>query len=266
MLDRFGAPVLLAFIFVAPLVLGACDKPRSSTAPAEQDSVDELTRALLVALQQNDAAALVELTSAELAGELDERARTELGRTLVWLGGVERLEQLDEREVVDGIERRYRVHFVDATSELVLTAVQGKVVGFEFDDPSWSSHVERAASIGDLRVAEFAFTGAEGQPIPAPLDPAAIGYSIAIEGLASNLREHEVSIGKVVLDSKGNQVYRQSADDQIRFPEAEVGASGGRITGNVAVPGPGEYELELRITDLVAGEEIVHRERFVIAP
>ncbi|NJK31525.1 MAG: hypothetical protein HC927_03365 [Deltaproteobacteria bacterium] len=145
-----------------------------------------------------------------------------------------------------------------------MTAGGGKMIGFEFDDPSWPTYVERAANSGSLKVAEFALTAPDGQPLTGPLDPKAIHYSIALEGLGSNLREHHVTIDKVVMDAKGTQVYRQREPDDIRFPEAEIGSSGGRLTGSVAVPGPGTYELELKIVDLVGGESIVHRHEFVI--
>ena len=66
------------------------------------------------------------------------------------------------------------------------------------------------------------------------------------------------------VDAGGNEVYRQRQGDDIRFPQAEAGSSGGRITGNFAVPGPGSYTLKLQITDLAAGDTIEHEVAFEI--
>jgi hypothetical protein len=78
------------------------------------------------------------------------------------------------------------------------------------------------------------------------------------------LREHHVVITKLVFDSAGAQVYRQAKDDVVRFSQAETGASGGRISGTVAVPGPGTYELELDIRDMAGSQALTHRVTFSV--
>lgn len=262
-------PLLIVLALTLPLDL-ACKRdhePVQSPASSSEDPVDGLTRNLLLALRQHDDARLAELASVELAASLDEGARAELATTLDWLGAVDELTRLDDHELTNGIERRYQIRFEHGEIEVTITTAGERVHGLLFDELMWAQIVERsvAAAAGSLRVAEFAFITADGEPLPGALkNPKAIHYAIALVGLASNLREHEVSVAKVVFDAKGAQVYKEPEDEQLRFPEADVGASGGRITGSVAVPGKGSYELEIQITDRIAGDAIVHRQPFTI--
>ncbi|MFV8750568.1 hypothetical protein ACNOYE_08440 [Nannocystaceae bacterium ST9] len=260
-------PLLVALALTLPLDLACKRDAQSVEAPeAGEDRLDRLTRDLLLALRRNDEAGLPELAGAELLASLDEPARVELHETLDWLGAIDELTKLGEQPVEGGVERRYAIRFENGEVELTITSQGDRVQGLLFAEDQWRPIVERAAAaaVGDLRVAEFAFTDPKGEPLPAPSDPKAIHYSIALEGLAAELREHEVGVVKAVFDHRGAQVYKEPGEEELRFPEAEVGSTGGRISGRVAVPGKGEYELELRITDRIAGDTIVHRQAFAI--
>jgi hypothetical protein len=253
-----------ASLLVAALLLTsvlACDKNAAPTQSPTEDTVDQLTRELLDALAETDRERALSLSNSALATELDERTMVTVGRTLAWLGPLTSLARSDETPIRGGVERRYGVGFEHGELTITITIVGGKIEGFEFDEGQWDALSERAsqAAAGSLRVAQFAFVGPDGTPLAGPLDPAAIHYSLALEGLDAQLREHHVVIAKQVFDAEGNVDYRQREDDDIRFPQAETGSTGGTITGTVAVPGPGSYELELRITDLVAGRSLVHR-------
>ena len=257
---------LLVLLTLAPLAFTpACKKNGAASKSPELDPVDRLSLELLDALTDGDRDALAKLASATLEADLGDRDLASIARTLLWLGPVE-LEQRGEEAVAGGVRRSYLAHFERGDVELDVVAVNGEVEGFEFEAAAWETLVERAAEVeaGSLRVAEFVFQGPEGQDLPAPTDPAHIDYALAIEGLEIQLREHHVLINKVVVDAGGNEVYRQRQGDDIRFPQAEAGSSGGRITGNFAVPGPGSYTLKLQITDLAAGDTIDHEVAFEI--
>ncbi len=254
------ASLFAALLLLSPLLACETSTAASTEAPSE-DSVDALTRDLLAALTAGDREATQALSNAALATALDERALATLATTLTWLGELGSLARVEDRPVSGGVERRYRAGFERDELTLTVTVVNQKLEGFEFDPGQWEVVSERAAeaAAGSLRVAAFEFVGPDGQPISGPIDPTDVRYSLALEGLDVQLREHHVVIAKQVLDGEGRQVYRQDRDDDIRFPQAEAGAIGGRITGSVMVPGPGRYEVELKITDLVAGQTIVHR-------
>lgn len=254
----------LALLALVPGV-PAC-KRGTTQAPTGEDALDQQTRDVLLALRQRDAERLAELAAPELLDALDERARAQLAATLDWLGSVESLARVEEHALTDGVERRYALAFESGEVELVVTRRADRIAGLEFDAQTWPQLVERAlaAAAGDLRVAEFALTNADGSPQTGKLDPKAIHYAIALEGLAANLREHEVAIHEEVFDRTGALVYKEEHDQVMRFPEAEVGSSGGRITGSFAVPSKGEFRLELRITDRVAEVTIVHEHEFAI--
>lgn len=250
------ASLLVAALLLTPML--ACDKNAGSTQSPGEDATDQQTRELLDALAKGDRERAQSLSNHKLALELDERTVVTVGRTLAWLGPCTGLTRTNEAPVSGGVERRYRVGFEHGEVTLTITIVGDKVEGFEFDQGQWEVLSERAleATAGSLRIAEFSFA--------APLDPAAVNYSLALEGLDAQLREHHVTIDKRVFDQAGNVVYRQREPDDIRFPQAEAGSLGGTITGSVAVTGPGNYELELTITDRIGGKSLVHRTSFAI--
>jgi hypothetical protein len=254
------AVLAFALLLLAPTL--ACDKTASDTkAPVGEDSVDGLTRELLDALADGDRERAQSLATPTLALALDEREVAVVGRTLEWLGPITSLSRRDETPVSGGVERHYRVGFEHGELTLTITAFGDKLEGFAFDPGQWEALSERAtqAAAGSLRIARFELVGPDGQPLTGPLDRSAIRYSLALEGLDAQLREHHVVIAKHVFDADGRVVYQQREDDDIRFPQAETGSNGGTITGSVAVPKPGRYELELKISDLVGAKSLVHR-------
>ncbi len=262
-------PVLVALALALTVPLGpACKRGAapSESPGASEDPLDGQTRDLLLALRQRDEARLTELATETLIASLDELALVELHETLEWLGAIDELARIADQPVAEGVERRYAIRFEHGEVELTITTRGDRVEGLSFEPTMWAQIVERAsaAAAGSLRVAEFAFTSPDGKPVAGPADPKAIHYSIALEGLAANLREHEVSVHKTVFDGQGNPVYKEHEDEQLRFPEADVGATGARISGKVAVPSKGRYELELKITDQIADDTIVHRQAFAI--
>lgn len=269
-MSRGISSLFVAAVFALPVVCSACERSGSSRAPAaEEDQTDRLTRGLLANLRTRDLEAALALSTAALAGDLEQRGAGELaviGQTLAWLGPVESLEYESEQAVADGVSRQYSVRFGRGSVGLTVTVVGDKLEGFEFDAGQWRALVDRAAeaAAGSLRVAEFRYLDAQGQVLAGTLDPANISYELALEGLDAQLREHHVVIAKSVRDAEGHEVYRQTEDDDIRFPQAEAGSGGGRITGSVGVPGPGRYQLELKIRDLVGDQMMVHKQSFVI--
>jgi len=250
------APLLIACVFsLLSLPLSACERNKADTnTPEAEDPVDRLTRDLLGALEAPDRARLVALANPTLAAEFEARELASVSQTLTWLGPISGLSHANETPVANGIERHYQVSFDRGELGLAITIVAGKVEGFEFDAVQWDALSDRAAEAhaGSLRVTAFSFLGDT-------LDPKAIDYRMTIEGLGAELREHHVTVGKVVLDSSGAEVYRQRKDDSMRFPQAGSGGAGGHLDGGVTVPGAGTYTLELLITDQIAGESITHR-------
>lgn len=264
---RLSSVLIVAMCCSTLVSAGACDKSGSTQAPADgADASDRLTNKLLAELAIGDRDAALALCNPSLAADLDEREVAILARTLAWLGPVEALERESEEPVAEGRRRHYLARFGAGEVGLSVTVVGAKFEGFAFDAGPWTTLVDRAAeaAAGSLRVTGFHFLDAGGKAIDDPLDPASIPYELVIEGLDAQLREHHAVIAKSVFDAEGHEVYRQSEDDDIRFPQAETGASGGRITGTVAVPGPGRYELELKIRDLVGAQAMTHRVSFAI--
>jgi hypothetical protein len=271
----FRALSILGVFTLSTVALPGCEKKLGDTsspdaaAEAEGDPVDHLTQKLLVALATGDRDRIDPLSTSTLAGELDERTVAVLGRTLSWLGAVESLEGAGDEAIIGGVTRRYQVGFSRGSIGLAVTIIDGKVEGFAFDEDRWAAYDESAvaAVAGSLRVVDFAFVNPHGGgALTGPLDPADVVYRVSVEGVDAQLREHHVSVAKLVFDEAGNQVYRQPKDDEFRFRQYETGSSGGRVEGNVAVPGPGRYELELTITDLIGGATLVHRVPFTIEP
>jgi hypothetical protein len=249
---------VLAGVLILPAL--ACDK-KTTTPPVEQggdDEVDRTAKALLLQLQLGDRAELVEQFPGAATAALDDRNVVVIARTLTWLGHWAEFTRRAEQPVVDGVERRYAITLERGEIELTLTVVGGKLEGFAFEEPLWTSHVDSAAAAaaGSMRVSQFRYVDRKGKPTTGPLDPTGINYELVLEGLGAMLREHHVAITKAVFDSND--------DDEVRFSQSETGATGGRISGTVKVPGPGQYELELGIRDIAGSQSLTHRVPFTI--
>ncbi len=259
--SHLSAVLAAALLGVAP----ACKKAET-TAPGHQD--DDLDRAVEDLVWQLRVGGRGELdkTYPDIAAEIDDRDLAVLSRTLEWLGQESRFERTGEQPIVDGVERRYKIELARGKIELTVTVIGGKIEGFSFDEASWTSYVDQsaAAAAGDLRVSDFRYVDKQGKPLTGKLDPMGINYELVLEGLGARFREHHVAIGKAVFDAGGHQVYKQPEPDEIRFSQSETGASGGRISGTVKVPGPGRYELELHIRDLTVEQTLTHRVGFTV--
>lgn len=238
-----------------PVVLVGCERG-TTQAPSEGDAVDALATQLIEALREADRDTLQSIARAELAAELGERDLAVFARTLGWLGTFELRADGPDTPVRGGVERIYTARFDHGAVELRVTVIGDKLEGFHLDEATWQALVDQAieATAGSLRVVAFAFTDTA--------DPGALQYDLDLQGLAAQLREHEVTIDKSVVDAEGNEVYRQREPDHLSFPQAESGSTGGRVTGTVAVPGPGRYTLKLEITDRVGAQSVSHSHTF----
>jgi hypothetical protein len=260
---NFYSSRLLAAILLVPAL--ACEKAETTPPAHTDDQIDQVAKSLLWSLRVGDRADL-DATFPKLASEIDDRDLAVLSRTLTWLGQEIAFVRVAEQQVVQGVERQYRVVHEQGEFLLTITMLDGAVVGFSFDEPGWTPYVDQAAAAaaGSLHVAEFRYVDRKGKPMTGPLDPAGINYELVLEGLGAMLREHHVAVVKAVFDKGGHQVFRQANPDEVRFSQADPAASGGRISGTVAVPGPGSYELVLDIQDVAGEQALTHRVPFTI--
>ncbi|GEM_PF-2914836 len=262
------APLLaLALLGLVP---AGCEKPEPSQPPEARarDRIETLSLQLLEALRDSDRSTLAAITRTALQADLDARDLDLFARTLHWLGPMTLAQRGDDAAIQGGVRRSYEAVFHRGSFEFEVTVIADKLEGFHVDPQTWAPLVNLAseARAGSLRMLTFSFLGPEGQPLSDASfsDPARIDYSLAIEGLDSQLREHWLSVDKIVVDDRGRQVYRQPEPDEIRFPQADSGSAGGRITGSVAVPGPGKYTLVLDISDLVGAQSMTHTAHFEV--
>jgi len=257
----------LVVLAAGALVCPGCKKVSEGSAAPAADEHDELTRALLEAIAAGDRPAALDLATSALAIDLDPGSFAGLSETLAWLGDLSRLRPAGDEPVDGGVHRRYVATFANGELSLSVTIVADKVEGLEFDEGQWAAFEDRAieAGSGRFRLSAFYFVGPEGERVKNPANPDSIPYAIVIDGLDAEFREHHVTIGKLVYDSEGNEVYRQDSDDNIRFPQGDEDTVGATVTGNVAVPGPGDYELVLQVHDMVGNQTLDHRVAFTIA-
>ena len=228
----------LAAMLLVPAT--ACSKKKTTPPEHHEDDIDATAKNLVWELRVGEREQLA-ASFPDLAAQIDERDLVVLSRTLTWLGQEQSFKRTGEVPVVDGVERTYAIELAQGTVELTIEMVGGKLIGFSFDEPSWDSYVDQsaAAAAGKLKISDFRYVDRNGKPLTGALDPAAINYELVLEGLGASFHEHHVAIAKSVFDSSGRQVYRQHEPDEVKFSQSETGASGGRISGTVAVPGPG---------------------------
>lgn len=259
---------------VALLGLGACEKnppsvePTAAAAPRDEHACDQAASMLLTSLQSGDFDGLASHTADPLTHDLSKPEFDDLAAIVQWLGPLNSREVERHDDTYGGGQRWFELRFENAAPlELeVSIAPDGKLVGFEFSGKGYTE-AERgvlAEPWREFKVYGFHFLDADGNPLPedAPLTGKRVDYEVVVGGIEALLGEHHLSVEKIVLDADGNTIFREPIEFDTKFDEDAMGVPRGSVRGNVEVPGPGKWTLDLRITDENAHRDIEWKANF----
>ncbi len=254
------AGVLGAFALVG------CGKVQSyvepSVAVAETEPIDEATALLLSALQGGDYDDLASHTAEPLTGDLSRAEFDDLAATVQWLGPLTaRVAAQTDADDARSL-RRYALQFErgQAVQLEVSIDAMGRLIGFAFSGEGYTE-AERgvlAEPWREFKVYDFRLVDADGNRLPneAPVRGTRVEYEIVVGGIEALLGAHHLRVEKTVRDGSGNRVFEQPIEFDTTFDADALGVPRGLVRGYVEVPGPGDWTMDLRISDENAHRDI----------
>jgi hypothetical protein len=269
-------PVVVALALSCQLV-PACKKDEGpkTAAPvdAKADPLDRAMALLLNKLAAGDYKGLKEHTVGPLAHDLTTAEFADLAAMAGWWGGLQSKTATKTDMNYGGGQRWYDLQFDQGGPvELEVSLDEsGKLIGFHFTGEGYADaeHGVIAEQFREFKVYDFHYLDApEGQPLPegAPIPGNRIDYEIIVGGIEAMVGEHHLKIEKIVFDSKGKEVFHEPIEYDIKFSEDASGIPRGVVRGYLEVPGPGQWEMDLVITDQHARREIDYRHAFETVP
>ena len=255
------------------LILAAlgCGKPKqTSTSEAPAASADPLDQAMVILvgnLQSGDYEALRGHTVQPLTHDLSAEEFHDLSAIVQWLGTLDHHDATKTDRSYGGGQRWYELSFEKGTVELELSIDEGgKLIGFQFggDGFTEAEHGVLAEPWREFKVYDFTFLDTGGSPLPedAKIPGKRVDYEIVVGGIEAMLGEHHLTIEKIVLDPAGNEVFHEPIEFDAKFDADASGIPRGEVRGYLEVPGPGKWEMDLRITDNNAHRDIEYRHAF----
>ncbi len=264
----------LASLALAALALTGCEKkaataePVAATPPADEHACDKATTLLVAALQQGDFEALSKHTEDPLTHDLSQAEFADLAAIVQWLGPLQSRTVESHDDGYGGGLRVYAMQFDrgEAVQLEVSVAQGGELVGFEFSGKGYTEAERGVLSEPwrEFKVYDFHFLDAEGNVIPSgtAIVGTKVDYEVVVGGIEALLGGHHLSVEKIVFDQAGAAVFREPIEFDTKFEEDAMGVPRGSVRGYVEVPGPGQWKIDLRITDENAHRDIEHEAAF----
>jgi hypothetical protein len=270
----FGSTLFASILLVA---LPGCNKDGASNSPAQGDSsaavdpVEASIDKLLATLAGDDYDAMVELAAGQLKEDMSREAFKDMHTIVEWLGYVKskRTTQDDMPVQEGGVRRTYIIEF--EKEEVVLEATvldDGHIMGFHFSGDGFyrAEHGVIADEYRVFKVYDFHWTDAEGNK-HAPDEPIVgnhVAYHLVVGGIEAFGGKHHIRVKKMVKDAKGNEIFVEPIEYDVKFAENAEGIPRGEMSGEFDVPGPGKYELVLNLRDDVAVVDVDHTVPFEV--
>lgn len=245
-----------------------CKKAEPTEAPkavSNKDDIEVATDRLLSYLRKGDYGSLIGITTDPLTGDLSQEAFADLSKIVVWLGSEKSREEVHTDSEYGGGVRTYKMQFENG-GELTLEvslAQTGQLTGFHFEGEGYGD-AERgviAEQWRHFKVYDFAYIDPDGNEIPDgdACSGKRIDYRVVVGGIEALLGEHHLSVEKIVFDDQGNEVFHEPISYDAKFAANAEGIPRGEVSGYFEVPGPGHYEIELKITDENASRDLDYR-------
>lgn len=256
-------------------VLTGCGKVQSyvepSVAVADSHPVDDAATLLLHALQSGDFDELSSHTSDPLSHDLSHPEFEDLATIVQWLGSLQSRDAGETDSADAGGMRSYALQFERGAGVELEVSIDpmGRLVGFEFSGDGYTE-AERgvlAEPWREFKVYDFHLVDAEGTPRPKDgvVPGNRVEYELVVGGIEALLGIHHLRVVKTVLDAEGKKVFDEPIEFDTTFDQDAMGVPRGVVRGSVEVPGPGEWTLELRISDENAHRDIEYKYAFQTA-
>ena len=261
-------PVLLACAATLP----ACKKEEATEAPVAKapktDNVEFLMRELVKQLgEKGTYSGVLGIAGPPLSDDLSAEAYHDLHESISFLGAVDEVNLLESNPIQGGEERKYQLFFTNGGGGEVLldiTAQEGMLRGFHFEGKGFvdAEHEAIAEQYRVFKVYDFKYKLEDGSENPDGEVYATqrIDWEIFVGGIEALGGEHHIKVSKRCVDDGGREVFREPIEYDVKFDANAEGIPTGHVDGYVEVPGPGQYELKITLTDensMVSTEHVV---------
>jgi hypothetical protein len=269
--------ISIVLLTATPMLASSCQKetsdlsqaPSADSAPA--DAVDQAADKLIAALGAKDDGAIKELASGPLATDMSAEAFHDMHIIVEWLGYVKSKRQIQEDIPVQegGVRRTYIVEFEKEEVILEVTVLEdGQVMGFHFSGDGFyrAEHGVIADEFRVFKVYDFHWVDPQGsEHLPGDaIVGTHVAYHVVVGGIEAFGGKHHIAVKKMVRDAKGNEIFVEPIEYDVKFAANAEGIPRGDMSGEFDVPGPGDYELVLTLRDDIAVVEVEHRVPFTV--
>lgn len=250
----------------------ACDKgdggngtkaPKSSSVKKgdKPTEPDQMVEAIVAAMQTNDREWVMSFTTDPLSDELSEEAFNDFAKVIQWLGELEDYHVEVNNDQLVALQRDYLLDFEKGQVKLHITAYPdgGGLVGFRFSGDTFirAEHGALDDHYTKFKVYDFSFLDDSRETIDGDSVPAGqVNYQVVVGGLEAKEGEHHVIMEKIVFNDGGKEIYHEPVEMDLRFEQNAEGIPRGIVRGFVYINEAGHYDIDLKIRDNVAGEEI----------
>lgn len=276
-MSRWTAPLVIAATMI--LASSACNKSKgdSSVGPGHKHATDHVMDYegapwLLVEHFQGDHLdELLDFCLEDLHEDLTPVAFEEIGTVLRWLGPLEEVIEDVVDEQPAGSHYTYELQFKKGLVHLGITMLStGELVNFHFtgEDFIAAEHGALEDGYAQFKVYDFRWTDELGNNSPKGHVHHAgrLDYRIVVGGIEAQVGEHHLTFEKIVVGKSGQELVHEPIEFDQRFEENAEGIPRARLQMFVLLENaePGEYDLILKVTDNLSGEELEHKEHFEI--
>ena len=244
-------------------------QPTATEVPAAKaDPLDRAMTVLVSSLQSGDYEGLRAQTVQPLTHDLSAQEFEDLSAIVQWLGHVESHTATRTDDTYGGAQRWYELQFEKASVVELEVSIDpdGKLIGFHFGGDGFTEAEQGvlAEPWREFKVYGFHYLDAEGNALPegAKIPGNRVEYELIVGGIEALLGQHHLTI-----DPSGEEVFHEPIEFDTKFDADASGIPRGVVRGHLEVPGPGKWEMDLRINDNVAHRDIEHRQAFeTVAP
>ncbi len=269
---RLPTRLVIAASLLTVVSLTACDKkgddggtehPKATRVKKGEKPTepDQMVEAIVAAMQTNDREWVMSFATDPLTDELSEEAFNDFAKVIQWLGELKDYHVEVNNDQLVALQRDYLLEFEKGQVNLHITAYPdgGGLVGFRFSGDTFirAEHGALDDNYTKFKVYDFAFLDDMRETIDGDTVPAGqVNYQVVVGGLEAQEGEHHVIMEKIVFNDGGKEVYHEPVEMDLRFEQNAEGIPRGVVRGFVYINEAGHYDIDLKIRDNIANQEI----------
>lgn len=167
-------------------------------------------------------------------------------------------------------EGNYKLEFEKGEVQLRITLKKDKLIGFEFSGNLVEKGMKqaRAKMFSEFKVLGIRFVDTFGKPKSNVIKQGEkLIFQIGVGGLTPGADQTLVIRADLqVANSKNESVLEKPNFINAKLPIKKNDPPVATLNGTLTVPKPDSYLMGLRITDLISGKSVIHKEAFKVEP